>query len=151
MRVYAAWLAEADQHAATGIAGRMPSRPVPTQSPAERARTEPRTSRERLAVELLGVITSGAVADGAHLPGIKTLAAEPGVSVSTVHRAFELLREWNVVEGAPGERPRVRTAAARPVDSVGAAEPAMPGRSALSVRHWAATLRGRLDRPTRTP
>lgn len=120
----------------------MPGRPGLALSPAERARIEPRTPRERLAVELLGLITSGAVADGAHLPGIKALAAEHGVSVSTVHRAFELLREWGVVEGAPGERPRVRVAAGRPAGPVHAAEPAASAGAASSVRHWSATLRG---------
>jgi integrase len=51
---------------------------------------------------------------GSHLPGIKVLAAEHDVATSTVHRAFELLREWGVLTGAAGRRPIVSEAALRP-------------------------------------
>lgn len=105
LRVYSAWLAEADQRAAGGIADRMPIRPAPA-SASERAMIEPRTPRDRLAVELRETIVNGSAADGDHLPGIKVLAAEKGLSVA-VHRAFELLRDWGLLVGPPGERPRV--------------------------------------------
>ncbi len=139
LRVYAAWLAEADQRAAGGLVGRIPSRPEPPVSDVERARTEPRTPRERLAADLLQQISSGAVADGEHLPGIKALAVERGLSVSTVHRAFGLLRDWGVVEGAAGERPRVRAPAMTPTSAPVTLEPEPRGHAA---RHWTATLRG---------
>lgn len=140
LRVYAAWLAEADQRAAGGLANRIPGRPEPPASDVERARTDPRTPRERLAIDLLQRISSGAVAVGEHLPGIKTLAAESGLSVSTVHRAFELLRDWGAVEGAPGERPRARAAATTPTPVPLLTVEQEP--SGLSGRHWTATLRG---------
>ncbi|WP_224401813.1 tyrosine-type recombinase/integrase [Pseudonocardia sp. ICBG1034] len=107
LRVYAAWVSEADQRAASGLGSRMPERPAGPRSEIERVRRDPRSARERLAVELLERIESGAVAVGGHLPGVKVLAAEQGLAPSTVHRAFELLREWGVLVGAAGERPTV--------------------------------------------
>jgi integrase len=71
LRVYAAWLAEADQRASAGLAARMPVRPPATLSPTARAMTRPTTPREYLAVELRDQIISGAVASGDFLPGIK--------------------------------------------------------------------------------
>ncbi|MEU6697562.1 tyrosine-type recombinase/integrase [Pseudonocardia sp. NPDC046786] len=107
LRVYAAWVSEADQRAASGLGSRMPERPSGSGSEMERVRRDPRSARERLAVELLERIESGAVPVGGHLPGVKVLAAEQGLAPITVHRAFELLREWGVLVGAAGERPTV--------------------------------------------
>lgn len=106
LRVYAAWLAEADQRASASLAARIQVRP-PSADALPRAMTAPRTPRELLAAELRDLVVDGAIGAGEHLPSIKALAAERGLSVSTVHRAFELLREWGVVSGAPGERPTV--------------------------------------------
>jgi integrase len=86
LRVYAAWLAEADQRAALGLAHRAPARP--RKSRAERALTSPRTPREHLAVELRRQILDGLYPVGTDLPGIKALARERGVSSSTVQRAY---------------------------------------------------------------
>jgi integrase len=99
LRVYAAWLAEADQRASAGLAARMPARPVSAPSAAERAMTRPATPREHLAVELRERIVRGEFTAGDVLPGIKQLAQERGLSTSTVQRAFLLLREWGVVDG----------------------------------------------------
>lgn len=141
LRVYSAWLAEADQRAAGGIAGRMPARPTPA-SAAERAMSDPRTPRDRLAVELRETILSGTVADGDHLPGIKVLAAESGLSVGTVHRAFELLREWGLLIGPPGERPRVHSRSLpRNADPEPDADTPMPA-VAPAAEYWTLTLRG---------
>lgn len=107
LRVYAAWLAEADQRASAGLAARMPVRPTPSSTPSERALTRPTTPREHLAVELRDRVVRGELVPGEFLPGIKQLAQERGLSTSTVHRAFLLLREWGVVDGEPGQRPRV--------------------------------------------
>lgn len=140
LRVYAAWVSEADQRAAGGIGARMPERPAPPESEMERVRRDPRTPRERLAIELLEQIESGAVAGGTHLPGIKPLGEQKGVAPSTVHRAFELLREWGVLVGEPGERPRVASLAPSP-----RAEPATavaPPPEASADSYWSVTLRG---------
>ena len=107
LRVYAAWLAEADQRAAAGIAGRAPSRPVGNVSRSERAMTNPRTPRERLAVELREQILPWALPARDGLAGDQGTRRGRGMSSSTVHRAYTLLREWGFVHGAAGERARV--------------------------------------------
>lgn len=106
LRVYAAWVAEADQRAAQGLASRLPKRPR-ARSHEERVVAGPKTPREEIAVRLRASIASGAFGVGEFLPSQKDLAAEYDVALSTVHRAFELLREWNLVDGPAGQRPVV--------------------------------------------
>jgi integrase len=120
LRVYAAWLAEADQRAAGGLLARLPARPGPVVDATASVLGNPRTPREKLAAELHDSIVRGDLDAGDVLPGIKQLATERGLSTSTVHRAFVLLREWGVVGGVAGERPRVTNV--RPL----AAEPSPP-------------------------
>jgi hypothetical protein len=60
LRVYAAWVAESDQRAARGLVSRLPQRPA-VRTATERALEQPRTPRERLAVELREQIVSGQV------------------------------------------------------------------------------------------
>jgi DNA-binding transcriptional MocR family regulator len=69
--------------------------------------TDPKTPRELIAADLRAGILTGKIPLGSHLPGLKQLAKERGVSSSTVHRAFELLREAGLIVGDPGERPTV--------------------------------------------
>ena len=110
LRVYAAWVAEADQRAAAALAQRGPARPTTPADDTERVVRRPRSLRERLAVELRAKILNGEYGAGSHLPGVKALAAERKLSSSTVKRAFDLLREWDLIFGAERERPRVRPA-----------------------------------------
>jgi hypothetical protein len=104
LRVYAAWMAEADQRAAAGLLARMPARPDSAVSPAERAKSDPQSPRERLAVQLRDRILAGEFAVGSHLPGVKQLAATHGIAPSTAHRAIALLKEWGMVAGELGQR-----------------------------------------------
>ncbi|MFR9804435.1 tyrosine-type recombinase/integrase [Pseudonocardia sp. RS010] len=120
LRVYAAWLAEADQRAATGLSTRLPARPA-SSTADERAMADPRTPREDLAVARRDVL-AGLYPPGSHLPGMKVLARERGLSVSTVHRAFKLLREWGVVEGDESQQPVVTAAIVAEQTAVPAAE-----------------------------
>lgn len=94
LRVYAAWLAKADQRASASLAARAPVRPVEAANAAERVLRRPKTPRGLLAVELRQQILDGVYADGEYLPGNKTLGRDRGLSSSTVHRAYELLKEW---------------------------------------------------------
>jgi integrase len=110
LRVYAAWVAESDQRAAGGLLERLPARPVVPADRSERALTDPRTPREKLAVEMCEMIQSGELPAGEYLPANKELAARKGVAHSTAHRAVELLKDWGLVEGERGERPRVVSA-----------------------------------------
>ena len=120
LRVYAAWLAEADQRASVGLAARVPVRPAAPLSRSERAQRDPRTQRERLAVELREQILSGGIPGGGYLPGMRALATDHGLSISTVKRAFSLLQEWGLVSHVDGERARVlpQPEAAEPADAV---------------------------------
>jgi integrase len=84
LRVYAAWLAEADQRASVGLAARLPTRPAARLPPVERAQVAPRTPRERLAVELREQILSGGIPGGGYLPGMRALANEHRLFGATV-------------------------------------------------------------------
>ena len=107
LRVYAAWLAEADQRAAAGLLARMPARPEAPATRAERAKTDPQSPRETLAVELRDRILAGEFSIGGYLPGVKQLAATHAIAPSTAHRALALLKDWGMIAGEPGERAKV--------------------------------------------
>ena len=107
LRVYAAWLAEADQRAAAGLLARMPARPEAPATRAERAKTDPQSPRERLAVELRDRILAGEFSVGSYLPGVKQLAATHSIAPSTAHRALALLKDWGMIAGGLGERAKV--------------------------------------------
>ncbi|MGH3538334.1 MAG: tyrosine-type recombinase/integrase [Pseudonocardiaceae bacterium] len=103
LRTYAAWVSEADQRAAGGIATRMPSRPVP-EGAIERAKHDPQSPYERIAAELRQSILSGDLADGDFAPTEKQLAAERHVAIGTAHRAMELLKSWGFITSSRGRR-----------------------------------------------
>ncbi|MBV8538981.1 MAG: tyrosine-type recombinase/integrase [Pseudonocardiales bacterium] len=63
LRTYTAWMSEADQRAASGIATRMPSRPAPLKA-VERAKCDPQSPYAKIAAELRLRILSGVFADG---------------------------------------------------------------------------------------
>ena len=158
LRVYAAWLAEADQRASVGLASRVPARPPAPLPRAERAQLDPQTPRERLAVELREQIVSGGIPGGAYLPGMRALANKHRLSISTVKRAFSLLQEWGLVSHVDGQRARVlpQPEAAGPADAVpgppqaaeaAQVEPAparvvLPAVEPTPAGTWAVRLRG---------
>jgi integrase len=106
LRVYSAWVSEADQRASAALASRVPERPQPL-SPTERAQTNPRSPYEKLAADIRSQIVGGALEVDAELPPIKELAATHEVSVGTAQRAVQLLKSWGLVEVARGRRARV--------------------------------------------
>lgn len=59
LRVYAAWLAEADQRASQALMDRVPKRPTPLPDPIERAKTDPEAPYERIAAQLRSEILGG--------------------------------------------------------------------------------------------
>jgi len=103
LRTYAAWVSEADQRAASGIATRMPSRPA-SLGAIERAKDDPRSPYEKIAAELRSKIVSGISAEGDYAPTEKQLAAEHHVSIGTAHRAMELLKAWGFITSSRGRR-----------------------------------------------
>ncbi|MDR7300869.1 tyrosine-type recombinase/integrase [Haloactinomyces albus] len=127
LRVYSAWVSEADQRASAALANRVPERPRQL-SQTERAKTNPRNPYERLAARIREQILQGELTKGDELLPLKELAAEHGVSIGTAQRAIALLKEWGMVEVLQGRRTTV-TADADPLatedsDSTPTAEPA---------------------------
>jgi integrase len=103
LRTYAAWVSEADQRAASGIATRMPSRPAPLAA-TERAKNDPQSPYEKIAADLRRSILSGTLAEGDFAPTEKQLAAEYQVAIGTAHRAMELLKTWGFITSSRGRR-----------------------------------------------
>lgn len=118
LRVYAAWVAEADQRAAAGLAARLPSRPTPEPDGMERVLANPRAPYERIAVELRSVILGGKYADGEPLPTIKQLAQTYQVATGTAHRAMSLLTDWGLANVSRGHRATARVSKALPTAPV---------------------------------
>jgi integrase len=132
LRVYAAWVAEADQRAAQGLADRLPPRPDPVVDETERAKTNPRSPYERLAVTLRDRIIDGSIAAGQQLPTGKQLAEEFGVATATAQRAVTLLQAWDMVDVSRGRRAVVRS----PDRGIGCAQQTDPGVDARgAARH----------------
>jgi integrase len=96
LKVYAAWVDEADRRAATTMAGVLPqpSPPPPL----------PRGPYELIAEALREQIRSGQLQPGDQLPTIAELAIANMVAVGTAHRAFSLLRTEGLIEVARGRR-----------------------------------------------
>jgi integrase len=96
LRVYAAWLSEADQRASTALLNRRPKRPTQL-TPHERAKTDPQAPFERIAVQVRSEILAGSLVVGDLAPSVKELQTTHGVSAGTAHRAIGLLRQWELV------------------------------------------------------
>jgi integrase len=111
LRVYSAWVEEADQRASASLYARLPQWPVP----ADREREVPnafvaRYPYEHLAVELRAEIDAGRWVVGQTLPPFKEIAAARNGSTATVQRAVKLLAEWGYVDVVSGRGARIRGA-----------------------------------------
>lgn len=102
LRVYSAWVSEADQRASEALFSRVPDRPDGPQSADERAKIAPESPYERIAFELRARIAAGEIAEGEALPTLKKLMAEYGVAAGTANRAVSLLKTWGLVVASPG-------------------------------------------------
>jgi integrase len=112
LRVYSAWVSEADQRAAGSLNGRMPSPPLQLDRLAEpSAAAEPVTEAsapyQRIAADLRAAIACGALQPGDHLPTVKDLAGRYGVPEGTAHRAVALLTSAGVATASRGRRATV--------------------------------------------
>ena len=103
LRVYTAWVSEADQRASLSLHVRMPARPAVAQG-SERVLAGPENPYAQIAVGLYEQIANGEIEVGAHLPTVKAIAAMNAVSEGTATRALALLKEWGVVEASRGRR-----------------------------------------------
>jgi integrase/DNA-binding transcriptional regulator YhcF (GntR family) len=106
LRVYAAFVSEADQRAAGALSGRMPARPETTDRTAW-AKTAPEAPYQRIAAQLRQDILSGKLPAGQPAPTEKHVAAEYNVSPGTAHRAMDLLKAWGLIEASRGRRAMV--------------------------------------------
>lgn len=126
LKVYSAWVSEADQRAAGSLAGRMPALPAVvtedgklTAPPATTA-AEDDSPYERIAADLRGAITSGALRPGEMLPAVAELASRYGVAFGTAQRAIAQLRAAGLVAVSRGRRAVVAdpNAQTKPADVV---------------------------------
>jgi hypothetical protein len=116
LKVYSAFVAEADQRAAGSLAGRMPSIPanlmatggtlsVPAPRPA--VAEEENSPYQRIAADLRGAITSGILRPGDQLPTLSDLMARYSVSHGTAQRAMAALAAEGLVAVRRGHRATV--------------------------------------------
>jgi len=104
LRVYAAWVSEADQRASSGLLARLPQRPTNAPGsigPAERVARNP---YEVAAADLRSQILSGRLPAGSLLPSRKELAQSYNIAVGTAHRAVVLLGDWGLIDIRRGHR-----------------------------------------------
>lgn len=113
LKVYSAFVAEADQRAAGSLASRMPSLPVVLieagafSASLVESIADDTSPYRRIAADLRGAITSGVLAPGQQLPTLKELAGRYEVSHGTAQRAIATLRAEGLVAVARGCRARV--------------------------------------------
>jgi integrase len=117
LRVYAAWVSEADQRASTGLLSRLPPRPHASPGSVESAGRIGRNRYEAVAADLRAQILDGRLASGSFLPSCKELAASYGIAVGTAHRAVGRLGEWGLIDAQRGKRPAVLGPSAAGADS----------------------------------
>lgn len=99
LKVYAAWVADADRRAADAIARILP-RP-------EASRRRPRAPYESVAGKLRKLIETGELPAGSALPPITEIAAMYVVSVGTAQRAVGMLSSAHLVTTHAGRRTTV--------------------------------------------
>jgi integrase len=99
LKVYAAWVDEADRRAAMTMAGIMPA---PVAAPRE-----PRGPYEVIAAELREKIATGHLRAGNELPTVAEVASLYNVAVGTAHRAIDLLHTEGLIEVSRGRRAKV--------------------------------------------
>jgi len=97
LRVYAAWVSEADQRASSGLLSRLPQRPTTAPGSVDSAERRPRNPYEVVAADLRSQILVADLASGSLLPSRKELAQSYNVAVGTAHRAVVLLEQWGLV------------------------------------------------------
>jgi site-specific recombinase XerD len=118
LKVYSAFLAEADQRAAGSLATRMPALPAalapaggrPLALPAQRSGPiddDVHSPYRRIAADLRGAIVSGILRPGDLLPGMSELRERYAVSHGTAQRAIGVLAAEGLVVVGRGRRAAV--------------------------------------------
>lgn len=107
LRVYSAWIAEADQRAAGDLTARIPHPPIAIDETGEATSTRPpdvSNPYQQIATDLRSAITCGALRIGQPLPPMAELASRYNVAISTAHRAITELRDAGLVKASRGKR-----------------------------------------------
>ena len=112
LRVYTAFVSEADQRASEALRQRMPARPKP-EAALERALRDPRAPFERVAVAIQQDVAAGKYPPGTQLPGTHELIREYRVSANTVRRTIQLLLKARIIDEGRKIRPGAQTSTAR--------------------------------------
>lgn len=99
IRIYSAWVSQADERAANVISNIVP-RPDPT-------KRKPRGPYEEIAAEIRNAIHDGTLPPGAELPTVAELAVTHDVAVGTAQRAMAVLRTEKIIEVRRGKRATV--------------------------------------------
>lgn len=113
LKFYSAWVSEADQRAAGTLAARMPALPAALSQDGSLKAAPSAVENEkgspylRIAFDLRGAITCGALKPGDKLPPVADLATRYGVSFGTAQRAVAQLRSEGLVAVSRGQRPVV--------------------------------------------
>jgi len=107
LRVYSAWVSEADQRAAGNLSARMPDLPIgitQDKTGTETIEAEVDSPYQKIAADLRGAISCGALRAGDSLPTVKELANRYDVVISTAHRAIAELKSEKLVVASRGRR-----------------------------------------------
>jgi integrase len=104
LRVYSAWVSEADQRAAGNLSGRMPNAPIVIDAEGTAKTTlDPDTANpyQQIAADLRSAVTCGALRIGDPLPPVAELANRYNVSFGTAQRAVAILKKHRTGQGKP--------------------------------------------------
>jgi DNA-binding transcriptional regulator YhcF (GntR family) len=107
LKVYAAWVSESDQRAATSLFDRLPARPDTAADAVSRRVGDADSTYLRIAAELRTQIATGELPVGGPIPTHKQLAEQYGISAGTAHRVTTVLSSEGLVEVSRGRRARV--------------------------------------------
>jgi integrase len=97
LKVYAAWVAAADQLASTALLNRMPKRPPTLAEPADLAIVEPRKVHEQVAADLYGAWVNGNLTAGTELT-VKGLMRSHGLTTHAAYRTITHLKHQGVLD-----------------------------------------------------
>ncbi len=123
LRVYSAWVSEADQKAAGTFSVRMPTVPLVFDAATSPVASEvdpgaPASPYQRIAADLRGAMSCGALRAGDLLPTVEQLKDRYQVSAGTANRAIAELKASGLVAASRGRRAVVIYAHGTDVDVI---------------------------------
>ncbi|ONI77079.1 site-specific integrase [Actinosynnema sp. ALI-1.44] len=118
LRVYTAWVSESDQRAVKDIPSRMPTPPIAFESEGAAVSTltpePPNSPYLKIAADLQGAISCGALKVGDALPTLVEITQQYGVASSTASRAIQELKNLGLVAATRGRRTTVTSSRTAP-------------------------------------